>query len=445
LAQLRGGLKWWKGALGIERDASHEQKSIIGQGGALVEYAYGDQSASRQNGDNFRTNTVSLADYQDHLATNDFAVLGLSAAWACVNLLAGTQASLPLMVYRTVNGRRETAQNHPLYRVLHDSPNADQTALDFWEFTTASIELKGNAYSEIKRRNDGSVIALDVPIAPDFVQVRRSSSGALEYHVSEYGKSRVLPQEQMLHIRGFGGSPLGGLSTLAFGRAAFWSALSVERAASETFRQGARSVGAFVSDKQLSAVQMKEIEERVTEKYQEAVHAGRPLILNNGMTWHALSITPDDAQMLQSRAFSVEEVCRFFGVPPFMIGHTEKSTSWGTGLEQQTLGFQKFTLRRRLKRIEMALEKQLLTPADRAQGVTIEFNLEGLLRGDSKSRSEFYRAALGDTQTPGWMVRNEIRELENLPPVDGWDDPIPLISQRETVSVTTPTPEAPPA
>jgi HK97 family phage portal protein len=442
LAELRRGVS----IIGKVREflfPGFEEKSILGQGDALALYASG--GVSRQDGDNFRTNMVTLADYQDRHGASDAAVLGISTAWACVNLLAGTTASLPLMVYRTINGRREVAPDHPLYRVLHDSPNADQTALDYWEFMAASLELKGNAFCEVDRRNDGSVIALSVPIAPDFVTVRRANNGSLEYQVTEKGRARMVPQENILHIRGFGGDPLGGLSTLAFGRRAFLSALAVERAASETFRQGARAVGAFMSEKDLKAEQMADARERVTEKYQEAVSEGRPLVLNGGWTWHALSINPDDAQMLQSRAFSVEEVCRFFGVPPFMIGHTEKSTSWGTGLEQQTLGFQKFTLRRRLKRIEMALEKQLLTPRDRAQGVTIEFNLEGLLRGDSKSRSEFYSAALGDTQKPGWMVRNEIRALENLPPVEGWDDPIPLISQRETVSVTTPTPEAPPA
>jgi HK97 family phage portal protein len=123
--------------------------------------------------------------------------------------------------------------------------------------------------------------------------------------------------------------------------------------------------------------------------------------------------------MLESRAFSVEEICRFFGVPPHMVGHTEKTTSWGTGLEQQTLGFQKFTLRRRLKRIEMALEKQLLTARDRVEGVTIEFNLEGLLRADSKSRSEFYASGLQN----GWFTINEVRALENMPPVEGGDTP----------------------
>jgi HK97 family phage portal protein len=413
-------MKWWKGALGQVRDGKGmEAKAIIGLGDGLAEWAAGGQLASRQDGTSFRTNTVSLAEYSDSGSINETAVLGLAAAFACVNLLCGTQASLPLFVFRTVGGRRDIAMDHPLYRVLHDSPNADQTAVDYWEFVTACIELKGNSFSEIERRNDGSVIALGVPIAPDFVRVRRRDDGALEYEVVIGGRRRVVPQDRMLHIRGFGGSPLGGLSTLAFGRAAFGSALAVERAAAQTFRQGARSVGAFVSGKDLKAEQMADVRDQLTERYFEAVSQGRPLVMNNGFTWHALSINPDDAQMLESRSFSVEEICRFFGVPPHMIGHTANSTSWGTGLEQQTLGFQKFTLRRRLKRIEQALEKQLLTAKDRAQGVTIEFNLEGLLRADSKARAEFYGKMTGI----GAMTINEVRGLENLPPVEGGDVP----------------------
>lgn len=417
-------MKWWKGLLGLEHDG--ERKNVIGQGDTLSEWAtlpyagiYGG-GASRQDSDNFRTNRVTLADFQDRAYYSDAAVLGLAAAWACINLLAGTIASLPLFVYRTVDGQRVAAPDHPLYRVLHDSPNADQTSLDFWEFVCACIELKGNGYCEVERRNDGSVIALDVPIAPDFVVVRRTDTGSLEYRVTEAGRQRIIPQENILHIRGFGGSPLGGLSTLAFGRQAFWAALNVERSASETFRQGARSVGAFISDKQqLNAEQMKLARESVIEAYRDAVYQGRPLVLNNGFTWQALSINPDDAQMLESRAFSVEEICRFFGVPPIMIGHGEKTSSWGTGIQEVTLGFIKYTLRRRLKRIEMALEKQLLTARDRAEGVTIEFNLEGLLRGDSAGRAAFYKSMT----SIGAMTINEVRALENLPPVEGGDVP----------------------
>jgi HK97 family phage portal protein len=123
--------------------------------------------------------------------------------------------------------------------------------------------------------------------------------------------------------------------------------------------------------------------------------------------------------MLESRAFSIEEVARLFGVPPHMIGHTEKSTSWGTGIEQQTIGFVQYTMRRRLKRIEQALEKYLLTPRDRAEGISIEFNVEGLLRGDSKTRADFHASGLQN----GWLTINEVRRRENLPPVEGGDVP----------------------
>src|SRR3546814_18970550 len=139
------------------------------------------------------------------------------------------------------------------------------------------------------------------------------------------------------------------------------------------------------------------------------------MLLDRDMQWQQLTINPEDAQMLESRAFSVEEICRFFGVPPFMVGHTEKSTSWGTGLEQQTLGFQKSTLRRRLKRIEQALEKQILTPRDRADGITTEFNLKGLLRADSSARADFYREMAG----LGPLTNNEGRALEHLTTVTG--------------------------
>ena len=350
---------------------------------------------------------------------NTASVLGLAAAWACVNLLAGTIASLPLMVYRTRGGARTVASDHPLYRILHDSPNADQTALDFWEFVCASLELHGNAYAEVVRARNGRIIALGVPITPELVTVRRLDTGALEYEWVDQGRRIIAGQDRVLHIRGFGGNPLGGLSTLSAGRQSFGLAQAIERASGDTFRNGVRPSGLLKTADTLTIDQRKQAEELLQEKFAGAINAGRPMLLDRGMDWVQLSISPEDAQMLQSRAFSVEEVCRFFGVPPFMVGHTEKTTSWGTGLEQQTLGFQKFTLRRRLKRIEQALEKQLLSVADRLAGITIEFNLEGLLRADSAARASFYQLML----TNGVMTINEVRSLDNLPPVEGGDEP----------------------
>lgn len=349
---------------------------------------------------------------------NEGSVLGLSAAWACINLLAGTIASLPLMVYREdAKGVRTVAKDHPLYRLLHDSPNADQTALDFWEFGCASIELWGNAYAHAVRSGD-RIVALQ-PVPPDIMTVRRLQNGALEYRWSQNGQSFVEPQANMLHIRGFGGDPIGGMSTLSYGRNTFGLAAAIDRSAGAMFRNGMRPSGVLTLEKFLTKEQREIVDERITKQFMGAMNDGRPFIAEGGMGWNQLSIKPEDAQMLQSRGFSVEEVCRFFGVPPFMIGHNEKSSGYPTSLEQQVLTFQKFTLRRRLKRIEQAIGKQLLTPADRGNGVTVEFNLEGLLRGDSAARSAFYGAMLN----AGVMTINEVRALENLPPVPGGDVP----------------------
>lgn len=346
------------------------------------------------------------------------SALGLSAVWACVNLVAGTSASLPFQVYKQgPRGERVRYNDHRLYRLLHDSPNYDQTAMDFWEFMFASLELWGNAYAHI-HRGDGGIYAL-VPIAPDAISVRRLAEGPIEYSWSHEGRSYIERDDNVLHIRGFGGNPLGGLSTLQFARNTFGLARATEKSASKMFKNGMRPSGVLSFEKWLSKENREIARNDLAKQFVGAENTGKPLILEGGTTWQALNINPEDAQLLESRSFSVEEVCRFFGVPPFMVGHTEKSTSWGTGLQEQTLGFQKFALRRRLKRVEQAVQKQLLTPSDRAQGITVEFNLEGLLRGDSTQRAEFYQTM---TQIGG-MTINEVRRLEGLPPVAGGDIP----------------------
>lgn len=344
------------------------------------------------------------------------SALALSSVWACVNLLAGTMASLPLMVYRTdANGNRTLAKDHWAYRLLHDSPNVDQTAVDFWEGAFASLELKGNAVADIVRSDDGRRVIALTPIAWDALTVRRDREGTLIYRWGDQERR----QDDVLHIRGFGGAPEGGLSTLSYARHAFGLATAIDRAAGQMFSNGVRPSGVLKFDKWLTDEQATIAEQRMQEKWVGAHNAGKPMVLEGGVAWQQLTINPEDAQMLQSRGFSVEECCRFFGVPPFMIGHNEKSSGYPTSLEQQVLLFQKFALRRRLKRAEQAMEKQLLSPADRAAGVKIEYNLEGLLRGDSTARSAFYQSALMN----GWMTINEVRALENMLPVTGGDVP----------------------
>lgn len=355
--------------------------------------------------------------YAGEIVTADTA-LSISAVWACVNLLSGTIGSLPVMVYRTArDGTRALAKDHWSYRLLHDSPNADQTALDFWEYMNAALELRGNALAR-KVRIGGRIVSLD-PINPADVSVTREPNGDIRYRWSESGTSYDLTQDDVLHIRGFCGSPLGGLSTLTYARNMFGLATAIDRASGSMFRNGMNPGGALTFEKWLTDQQREIAEAKLKEKYVGAMKTGMPIVLEGNTKWQPITITPEDAQMLGSRQFSVEEICRWFGIPPHMVGQTTNSTSWGTGLEQQVLGFQKFTLRRRLRRIEQALMKQLLTPQDIALGIVIEFSLEGLLRGDSAARSAFYQSALAN----GWMTINEVRALENMPPVDGGDVP----------------------
>jgi HK97 family phage portal protein len=350
-------------------------------------------------------------------AVTGVSSMGLSAVWACSNLISGSISSLPCQVFRNVDGVRQADGDHPLYRVLHDSPNYDQTALDFWDFMCLSLELWGNAYARVVRSGD-RVIALR-PVRPDLMAVKRLASGPLEYSWSQDGETFRLRDRDVLHVRGPGGDPLGGMSTLTFARNAFGAALAAERAAAGMFRNGLRPSGVVKFAEWLTPEQRKTFDEDFERRYLGAVNAGKPLRVEGGMDFQALSITPEDAQMLETRSFSVEEVCRFFGVPPVMIGHPGGSTAWPTSVEQQVLIFQKFTLRRRLKRIEQAISQQLMTNEDRASGLVVEFNIEGLLRGDSAARSAFYQTMTN----MGAMTINEVRRLENLPPVPGGDEP----------------------
>lgn len=368
---------------------------------------------SMHDRDNFTTNRVTVASYSDQVACSN--PLGLSATYACVNLIAGTIASLSATVYKPdAQGVRREATSHPLYWLLKLDPNFDDSDYEFWEFLAASIELQGNAYAEKFRNGAGRVSAL-IPVSPIGMQVRRLKSGALEYEWVEEGERKVRSQEDMLHIRGFGGDRKKGGSTLSLCAGAFHSAIATDSTASRMFANSVVTSGVLTAEDKLTGPQRAELEALLQEKFMGAVNAGRPMLLDGGLKWQALAISPEDAQLLDTRKFGGEEICRIFGVPPAMVGYGDKSSNWGTGKEVDVLGFIKFTLRKRLRRMERAMMKQLLTRAERQSGMTIEFNLEGLLRGDSAGRAAFYQIMV----RLGLMTRNEARALENLPPIPG--------------------------
>ncbi|BCI70001.1 phage portal protein [Sphingomonas paucimobilis] len=382
----------------------------------------------RQDGDNFRRNVVTTESMNDGGNSRNGAV-GLSATWACVSFWAGNIASLPCTVQRKGPGGVPSEEaGHPLQWLLYDSPNSDQSAFDFWEFIVASIELRGNAYAEITRRGDGVIVAL-TPIAPDIVSVNRTRFGGLRYEWTDGTGAHTVDQADMLHIRGFGGGPLGGVSPLAACRQAFSSAVSVDRAATTMFANGVRSSGVMSVDKVLTKEQRDEAERLLQEKFVGAANAGRPMLLDAGLKWEQLSIDPHDAEMLESRRFSVEEVCRVFEVDPHLVGQTQGNTSLGSSIADQTNSVMKFKMRKRLKRIEGAATKQLLTRAERAAGLSIRFNVEAFLRADSVGRAEYY-----DKMKP-FMTINQVRALEGWPPVEGGDV---IYKQMQDVPITSP-------
>lgn len=342
-------------------------------------------------------------------------VLSLSTAWACIRLLSETAGTLPLPLYRRIGqGKRETADTHALYSILHDSPNSWQTAAEFWEGQVANLCGWGNGFSE-KKFVGTRLVALE-PLRPD-TAVRRDADGALKYVVNDRGKNEVMPADKVLHLRGFGIGGDKGLSPIRHGWMTFRGALAAEDAALQ-FMEGGLQIAGFAKEGQngkSTAEQRKELMDLFAE-FMGSRASGKVMPLPSGWEYQPLTMDPEDAQLIETRGFGVEQVCRIFRVPPFMVGHTQNSTSWGTGLEQQQIAFLTFAMRPYLVRIEQSIKKQLLLPAERGNFYA-EFVIEGLMRADSTGRAALYTSA-GQN---GWMTRNEMRLRENLPPVDGGD------------------------
>lgn len=348
------------------------------------------------------------------VAVTPSGALKLSAVWACVNLRSATISSLPLHL-RTPE--KQHATSHPLYAVLHDSPNADMTASEFWEMQLASLDMWGNAYSLIDR--DGRrVVSLD-PLRPERMTVKRSESGAIRYLYRENGRDKEYGEDQIFHLKGFTLDGLVGLSPLQYAAETVGGLMSANQAASREFRNGLK-VGGFlkVGDTTLKPEQRDKMRAALA-KFGLAENAGKWMILEAGMepaSSQGMKVNPADAQLLESRYFGIEEVCRAFRVPPQLIGHTDKASSWASSLENTNLGFLMYSLRPTLVRIEQAISKQLLAPEDRGQ-YRAKFAVEGLLRGDSAARASFYNVMLQN----GVFHRNYVRGLEDLPPVEGGD------------------------
>jgi HK97 family phage portal protein len=341
------------------------------------------------------------------------SAMQLSTAWACVRLIAQTWGTLPVEV-KLWDGKASAAtRDHPLYALLHDTPNADMTAPEFWSAMGVCLMTWGNAYAEIERLM-GRVVAI-TPLNPALMQVFRAADGAMVYRYSDPKGRRDLPEEDVLHIKGLSMDGLLGMSPISQARHSLGLAMAADETAGKLFANGLRTPGYlaakdYLTDKQRGDARV------MLDNYKGAENAGKWPLLEGGWEFKTLIMPPQEAELLATRSFSVEEICRWYGVPPFMVGHTSKSTSWGTGLEQQMLAFHALTLRPVLKNAEQAIRRRLLAPEERGK-VEVDFNVEGLLRADSAGRAAFLQIMV----TCGIMTPNEARAKEGLPPLPGGD------------------------
>ena len=350
------------------------------------------------------------------VAVTEQTAMRVSAVYACVNLIGGAIASLPLPIYQRTPDGRERAR-HDYWWLLNEQPNVQMSAAVFWEWMSASCLLLGDAFAEIERRGPEAVAFH--PRHKSRVKVVRAE-GRLWYQVTDDdGAKRLLDQDDMLHIPGAGFDGLNGMSQIRHAlRNPAGIALAADEYSASFFGNGARPDFALEVEGNVSAEQQDMIRKAWVERYSGVKNAHLPALLTGGMKVHELTMNAEDAQLIETRRFQVEDIARIFGVPPHMVGHTSASTSWGTGIEQQSIGFVKYTLQRHLVKFEQELNRKLWPTRER---YFVEFATAGLERGDYKSRNEGYRIALGRAGEPGWLTVNEVRRLENMPPVEGGD------------------------
>lgn len=346
-------------------------------------------------------------------AVTERSAMQMTAVYSCVRILAEAVAGLPLNLYRyTEDGGKEKAIDHPLYLLLHDEPNPEMSSFVFRETLMTHLLLWGNAYAQVIRNGKGEVVAL-YPLMPNKMTVDRDERGQLYYSYQRGNDEAVRSKDQtvilrpsdVLHIPGLGFDGLVGYSPIAMAKNAIGMAIACEEYGAKFFANGAAPGGVLEHPGTIKDPQ------RVRESWQSTFggsgNANKIAVLEEGMKYTPIGISPEQAQFLETRKFQINEIARIFRVPPHMVGDLEKSSF--SNIEQQSLEFVKYTLEPWVIRWEQSIQRTLLSQEEKAH-YFVKFNLEGLLRGDYQSRMNGYATA----RQNGWMSANDIRELENL-------------------------------
>lgn len=340
--------------------------------------------------------------------------LGLTAVWRSVALISGSISSLPLHAYRVDNDRRVSAGQRSQGEQLLRKPHPDMTPMEFWEIALVCLLLWGNFYARILRNPLGQIVEL-WPLLPWEVRAGRAKDGTKVYRISgdtdADGGPRPHTDETVFHIPGMGYDGVTGLSVIKAAQQGLGLAMAAEEFGARLFANGSLASGILQTEQRLTQEQADALKDRWKARVGGLANAHEAVVLDRGAEFKQLTINPDDAQFIESRRFQIAEVARMFGVPPHMLADMERSTSWGTGIEQQAIGFVVWNLRPWITRIEQRITSKLL----QADTVYAKFKVEGLLRGDSQARAEFYKAM----REVGAMNADDVRALEDLEPIPG--------------------------
>ena len=347
------------------------------------------------------------------------SAMQMTAVYCCVRILSEAIAGLPLQFYRyTDDGSKVKAVDHPLYFLLHDEPNPEMTSFVFRETLMTHLLLWGNAYAQIIRNGKGEVTAL-YPLMPDRMKVDRDEHGQLYYEYTVYdgdepsGRTKTnqsfkivrLTPHDLLHIPGLGFDGLVGYSPIAMARNAIGLAMAAEEYGSAFFKNGAAPSAVLEHPGTLK--DPGKVRDSWHDTFGGSSNSGKIAVLEEGMKYTPISIPPEQAQFLETRKFQLDEIARIFRIPPHMIGDLERATF--SNIENMSLEFVKYTLDPWVARWEQSLCRLLLSPQEKGE-YFFKFNVDGLLRGDYKSRMEGYAIA----RQNGWMSCNDIRKLEDL-------------------------------
>lgn len=350
--------------------------------------------------------------YGQSAATVTFdTAMQLSAVWACARLLSETVASLPLTFHSVDRDGNETALENDVSEVFGSKVNRYQTRFEFIETMVLNLSLRGNAYA-LKQKVNGRLVGL-LPLMSSQMTTRLLPDGSVVHCYYNDEGVTAFADESIWHLKLFGNGIIG-LSPLQYARNAIGIALAGETRVSQIFQNGGKPSGVLTIDKILKPEQREQIRQSFRELREG--NNDRLMVLEGDMKYQAISMSPEDIQLLESRRFQIEDICRFMGVPSVLVNDTSGSTTWGSGIEQLVQGFYKLNLRPYLERIEASIIENLMSPADRARA-KVSFDFDALLRADRRGRAE---ANQKDIQA-GIRTPNEVRQEEGLPPKEGGD------------------------